>query len=203
MHPPFSFWRPKKRTGRARSKRKNARDEMASVEVRQVSARGVGCAGVWRFRILPASFSAGAPVQRQRGLRDRPFFNHQRQLPEFARGGSRFKGRERRAPVGDWRIGGSSLEQLPYLSELARLRKFRAKRFFSWTAPPPVLFLPLQMGPPQERKRSGSCGERRSKGAGTIFAARRKWSQADFATTTMGGGIPRQLPVDLLPPKWV
>ena len=24
MHPPFSFWRPKKRTGRARSKRKNA-----------------------------------------------------------------------------------------------------------------------------------------------------------------------------------
>ena len=50
----------------------------------------------------------------------------------------------------------------------------------------PVLFLGRQTGPPQERKRSGSCGGRRSKGACVVFAARRKRSQADFATTTMG-----------------
>ena len=50
----------------------------------------------------------------------------------------------RRAPAGGFRFGGSPLEQPPYLSELAHTRKFRAERFFSWTAPPPVLFLTLQ-----------------------------------------------------------
>ena len=58
-------WRPKKRTGRARSKRKNARDEMASVEVRQVSARGVVRAGVWIVRTPPAPLSAAAPWERR------------------------------------------------------------------------------------------------------------------------------------------
>ena len=36
---------------------------------------------------------------------------------------------ERRAPAGEWRIGGSPLEQPPYLSELAHTRKFRASVF--------------------------------------------------------------------------
>ena len=40
------------------------------------------------------------------------------------------------------------------------------------------------MGPPQNWS---FCGERRSKGAGVVFAFRQKQSQADFATTTPGG----------------
>ena len=64
------------------------------------------------------------------------------------------------------------------------------KRFFSWTVHGPFSFWQDQTGPPQERKRSGSCGERRSKEACAVFAARRKRSQANFAATTMGGRFP-------------
>ena len=39
-------------------------------------------------------------------------------------------------------------------------------------------------GAPAGTQRSGSSGERRSKGAGAVFAIRRKRSLADFATTT-------------------
>ena len=76
------------------------------------------------------------------------------------------------------------------------------KRFFSWTVHGPFSFCQDQTGPPQERKRSGSCGERRSKGAGVVFAARRKRSQADFATTTMGGGFPPAKPASHVPAPW-
>ena len=43
-------------------------------------------------------------------------------------------------------------------------------------------------GDPNGAQRSGSIWERRSKGAHRIFAARRKWRGADFATTSSAGG---------------
>ena len=43
-------------------------------------------------------------------------------------------------------------------------------------------------GVPTRAQRSGSGGERRSKGAGAVFAVRRKRRQADFATTRRKGG---------------
>ena len=50
-------------------------------------------------------------------------------------------------------------------------------------------------GDPNGAQRSGSIWERRSKGADRIFAARRKWRGADFATTIVPpiGSTPRAL----------
>ena len=129
--PPILFLAPQKENGPCTvQEKKRFRGGIVCRVFRKVSARGVGGAGVWIFRTLPASFSACAAQQRQRGLEDRLSFNHQRQLPEYIRGGTRFKERERRAPVGDWRIGGSPLEQLPYLSELAPAAQVPRQAFF-------------------------------------------------------------------------
>ena len=56
-------------------------------------------------------------------------------------------------------------------------------------------------GAPAGTQRSGSCGERRSKGACAVFAVRRKRSQADFATTTMGGAFPPAKPASSPVPR--
>lgn len=44
-----------------------------------------------------------------------------------------------------------------------------------------------EYGAPTETQRSGFCGERRSKGACAVFAARRERNRADFATTQNPG----------------
>ncbi len=51
-------------------------------------------------------------------------------------------------------------------------------------------------GAPARAQRSGSRGERRSKGAAAVFAARRKRRQADFATT-------RRMPSDAAAALWL
>ena len=60
IHPPFSFCRCKKRTGRGRSKRKNASRWGSEPDSRQVPARAVVQAGVWRFQTPVSSCSAAA-----------------------------------------------------------------------------------------------------------------------------------------------
>ena len=71
------------------------------------------------------------------------------QLPPALTAGVYTRGRPIRgtspARAGRWcRFGGTSLEQPLYLSELAPCAQVPRQRFFSWTAPPPVLFLPPQ-----------------------------------------------------------
>ena len=78
--------------------------------------------------------SLGAPGQRQRGLENRLFLNHQRRPPGYTRGENRFKGRERRAPVGECRFGGTSLEQPPYFKPTCALCASSAPSvLFFWT----------------------------------------------------------------------
>ena len=48
------------------------------------------------------------------------------------------------APVGDSSFGGNSLEQLPYFKRTCAYAQVPRQRFFSWTAPPPVLSLTPQ-----------------------------------------------------------
>ena len=62
-----------------------------------------------------------------------------------------------------------------------------AKRSRSPSAASPAAFWVISLVPPGEAQRSGFAGKRRSKGTSAVFAARRKRSRVDFATTSRHG----------------
>ena len=74
FHPPFSFWRPKKRMGGGRSKRKNTRGERAC-RIPGKSLPAAWIAREWEIGDVPVSFFRcrflGAPGQRQRNKKRR------------------------------------------------------------------------------------------------------------------------------------
>ena len=62
-----------------------------------------------------------------------------------------------------------------------------AKRSRSPSAASPAAFWVISLVPPGEAQRSGFAGNRKSKGTSAVFAARRKRSRVDFATTSRHG----------------
>ena len=127
--PPILFLAPQKENGPCTVQEKK-RPRWGCLSVfRKVSARGVDGAWVWRSWIPSASISACAPCSvggaRRAGLSSTSSDDRR----SVNAGGNRFEERDRRAPAEDRRIGGTPLERPPYLSELARMRKFRASVF--------------------------------------------------------------------------
>ena len=141
---------------------------------------------------MPSSARRQPPRQRQRGQKDRPFDHH----PEVSaalnsRRRSGANALVRREPAEDPITVGNDSED-PRFKRRGAQRPGHAQSDFSLgPSTAHSLFVKNKRG----SRRAPRGGERRSKGAGVVFAVRRKRSIADFATT-------RRMPSDASAALW-